>query len=113
MFRELALQKGCESEEGHLLAAHVHMLMRIPPKYAVSQVVGYLKGKSAIHIARTYGGKPDQAVKELLVVPPTIVPVGNAGQAAEVSSSSRVILPRFVAVSSATPDSSPPGMRSG
>ena len=34
---------------------HVHMTMSIPPKYAVSQVVGYIKGKSAIHIARTYG----------------------------------------------------------
>ena len=36
---------------------HVHMLISIPPKYAVSQVVGYIKGKSAIYIARTYSGK--------------------------------------------------------
>ncbi len=36
---------------------HVHLLISIPPKYAVSQVVGYLKGKSAIHIARTYAGR--------------------------------------------------------
>jgi putative transposase len=40
-------------EEGHLMADHVHMLVSIPPKYAVSQVVGYMKGKSAIHIAST------------------------------------------------------------
>ena len=37
---------------------HVHMLVSIPPKYSVSQVVGYMKGKSAIHIARTLMGKP-------------------------------------------------------
>ena len=57
VFRELARQKECEIEEGHLLVDHVHMLITIPPKYAVSQVMGYIKGKSAIHIARTYGGK--------------------------------------------------------
>jgi len=34
---------------------HVHMLLSIPPKYSVSQVVGFIKGKSAIHLARTYG----------------------------------------------------------
>ena len=43
--------------EGHLMGDHVHMLISIPPKYAVSQVVGYIKGKSAIHIARTYAGR--------------------------------------------------------
>jgi putative transposase len=43
--------------EGHLCADHVHMLIKVPPKYAVSQVVGYLKGKSAIQIARTYHGR--------------------------------------------------------
>ena len=57
VFRRLAEQKECRVEEGHLVADHVHMLVSIPPKYAVSQVVGYLKGKSAIHIARTYLGK--------------------------------------------------------
>jgi REP-associated tyrosine transposase len=57
VFRELARQKGSWVEEGHLQADHVHMLLSIPPKYAVAQVVGYLKGKSAIHIARTYGGR--------------------------------------------------------
>ena len=64
LLRELARQKECEIEEGHLLVDHVHMLMRIPPKYAVSQVLGYLKGKSAIHIARVYGGKRRNFVGE-------------------------------------------------
>lgn len=54
---ELASRKGCTIEEGHLMSDHVHMLISIPPKYAVAQVVGYIKGKSAIHIARVYGGK--------------------------------------------------------
>ena len=57
VLRELARQKECTVEEGHLLADHVHMLVSIPPKYAVAQVVGFLKGKSAIHIARTYLGR--------------------------------------------------------
>jgi len=57
VFRGLARQKECEVEEGHLMPDHVHMLLSIPPKYAVSQVVGFLKGKSAIHIARTYLGR--------------------------------------------------------
>jgi len=55
VFRELAEQKECWIEEGNLRPDHVHMLVSIPPKYAVSQVVGFLKGKSAIHIARNYG----------------------------------------------------------
>ena len=57
MFRKLAQQKESRIEEGHLLADHVHMLISIPPKYAVSQVVGFIKGKSAIHLARVYGEK--------------------------------------------------------
>ncbi len=57
MFHELARQKESRIEEGHLMADHVHMLVSIPPKYSVAQVVGYMKGKSAIHIARVYGGK--------------------------------------------------------
>ena len=56
VFRELALQKESKVLEGHLMGDHVHILVSIPPKYAVSQVVGYIKGKSAIHIARTYAG---------------------------------------------------------
>ena len=55
IFRRLAEQKESRIEEGHLLADHVHMMIAIPPKYAVSQVVGYIKGKSAIHLARVYG----------------------------------------------------------
>ena len=57
VFRELAVQRESRIEEGHLLSDHVHMLISIPPKYAVAQVVGYLKGKSAIHVARSYVGK--------------------------------------------------------
>src|SRR5215813_5439656 len=57
VFRKLAQQKESRIEEGHLLADHVHMLISIPPKYAVSQVVGFIKGKSAIHLARVYGEK--------------------------------------------------------
>jgi putative transposase len=55
VFRALAQQKESRIEEGHLLADHVHMMIAIPPKYAVSQVIGYIKGKSAIHLARVYG----------------------------------------------------------
>ena len=57
MFRRLAEQRESEIEEGHLQADHVHMMIAIPPKYTVSQVVGYIKGKSAIRIARTYAGR--------------------------------------------------------
>jgi putative transposase len=64
VFRELARQKESKIEEGHLRPDHVHMLIMIPPKYAVSQVVGYLKGKSAIYIARTFGGKVRNFVGE-------------------------------------------------
>ena len=55
VFRRLAEQRESRIEEGHLMPDHVHMLISIPPKYAVSQVVGYIKGKSAIHLARVYG----------------------------------------------------------
>jgi putative transposase len=55
VFHRLAAQKESRIEEGHLLPDHVHMLIAIPPKYAVSQVIGYIKGKSAIHLARVYG----------------------------------------------------------
>jgi putative transposase len=57
VLRELAQRKDSEILEGTLLVDHVHMLIAIPPKYTVSQVIGYLKGKSAIHIARTFGGR--------------------------------------------------------
>ena len=55
VFHKLAQQKECRIEEGHLMPDHVHMMISIPPKYAVSSVVGFIKGKSAIHLARVYG----------------------------------------------------------
>ena len=57
VFHDLARQKEIRVLEGHWQSDHVHMLISIPPKYAVSQVVGYMKRKSAIHIARTYLGQ--------------------------------------------------------
>lgn len=54
VFRTLAEQKESRIEEGHLMPDHVHMMISIPPKYSVAQVVGFIKGKSAIHIARNY-----------------------------------------------------------
>lgn len=57
IFHRLAKQKECTIEEGHLMSDHVHIMISIPPKYAVSQVVGFIKGKSAIHIARNYAGR--------------------------------------------------------
>ena len=55
VFRRLAEQKESRIEEGHLMTDHVHMMIAIQPKYSVSQVVGYIKGKSAIYLARVYG----------------------------------------------------------
>jgi len=57
VIRGLARNRECEVIEGHLAVDHVHILISIPPKYSVSQVVGYIKGKSAIHIARNYMGQ--------------------------------------------------------
>ena len=57
IFHELARQKECRIVEGHLMRDHVHMCIEIPPKYAVSSIVGFLKGKSAIAIARQFSGK--------------------------------------------------------
>jgi putative transposase len=57
VFHELARQKECRIVQGHLLADHVHMCIEIPPKYAVASIVGFLKGKSAITIAREFAGK--------------------------------------------------------
>jgi putative transposase len=54
VFRRLAEQKGCSIEEGHVMSDHVHMLISIPPKLSVSSVIGYIKGKSAIHVARHF-----------------------------------------------------------
>ena len=55
VFHKLAAQKESKIEERHLMPDHVHMMISIPPKYAVSQVIGFIKGKSAIHLARVYG----------------------------------------------------------
>lgn len=55
VFHRLARQKESRIEEGHLMSDHVHMLISIPPKYAVCQVIGFIKGKSAIHLTRVYG----------------------------------------------------------
>jgi len=57
IFHELARQKECKILEGHLHSDHIHILIMIPPKYSVSQIVGYIKGKSAINIARNYLGQ--------------------------------------------------------
>ena len=57
IFHALAAQKDCKIVKGYLMHDHVHMLIEIPPKYKVSEVVGFLKGKSAIAIAREFGGK--------------------------------------------------------
>ena len=52
VFHRLANQRESEILEGHLCKDHVHIYIAIPPKYSVAQVVGFMKGKSAIHIAR-------------------------------------------------------------
>ncbi len=57
LFHELASQRSCKIIEGHMVQDHVHMLISIPPKYSVSEVIGYIKGKSAIAVARQFGGK--------------------------------------------------------
>ena len=61
-FRKLAEQKESRIEEGHLLPDQVHMMISISPKYAVAQVIGFIKGKSAIHLARVYGGRKQNFV---------------------------------------------------
>jgi putative transposase len=57
VLKKLAERKESRIEEGHLMADHVHMMISIPPKYAVSQVIGYIKGESAMYVARVYGGR--------------------------------------------------------
>ena len=54
VIRALAQQKESKIWEGHLMCGHVHVLVSIPPKYAVAQVVGFIKGKSSIYIARNF-----------------------------------------------------------
>jgi putative transposase len=62
VFKRLAEQKESRVVEGHLQPGHVHILLSILPKYAVSQVVGFIKGKSAIHLARVYGERKQNFV---------------------------------------------------
>lgn len=57
LLKDLAAQKECKILEGHLVSDHVHILISIPPKYSVSQAIGFIKGKSAIAIARNYMGR--------------------------------------------------------
>lgn len=57
VFHELAGQRRSKIIEGHMVQDHVHMLIKIPPKYSVAEVVGYLKGKSAIAVGRQFGGR--------------------------------------------------------
>ena len=57
VFHELAKQRECTIVEGHMVQDHVHMLIKIPPKHSIAQVVGYIKGKSAIAVAREFSGK--------------------------------------------------------
>ena len=57
VFHELASQRRSQILEGHMVQDHVHMLIRIPPKYSVAEVIGYLKGKSAIAVARQFGAR--------------------------------------------------------
>jgi len=57
VLKDLANRKESRIEEGHLLSDHIHVLISIPPKYSVSQVVGFIKGKSAISIARNCMGR--------------------------------------------------------
>ena len=57
VFHELAKQRECTILEGHMVQDHIHMLIKIPPKHSVAQVVGYIKGKSAIAVARQFSGK--------------------------------------------------------
>ena len=57
VLHKLAEQRESRILEGHLMPDHVHILISIPPKLSVSQVIGYMKGKSAIYIARNLGGR--------------------------------------------------------
>ena len=50
IIRDLCKWKGIEIIEGHMMSDHIHLLLSIPPKYSVSQIMGYLKGKSAMMI---------------------------------------------------------------
>lgn len=59
VFHELASQRFCRIGEGHMVQDHVHMLIEIPSKYAVSEIVGYLKGNSAIAVSCQFSGRKE------------------------------------------------------
>ena len=69
VLHDLAFQKESKILEGHLQADHVHMLVSIPPKYSVAQVVGFIKGKSAIHIARSLFGQAAELSRDAFLGP--------------------------------------------
>ena len=79
IFHELAKHKESKIVEGHLLLDHVHMCLSIPPKHAVANVVGYMKGKSAIHIARNFGGRQRNFTGENFWTPERIEHYGPGG----------------------------------
>ena len=64
IFHELARQRECRIVEGHLMPDHVHICIEIPPKYSVASVIGFIKGKSALAIARRFGGKERNFIGE-------------------------------------------------
>ena len=66
VFHDLAKQRGSKIVEGHMVQDHVHMLIKIPPKYSVAEVVGYIKGKSATAVARHFGGRQRNFNRERL-----------------------------------------------
>ena len=87
----MGVQKESRIEEGHLLLDHVHMLISIPPKYAVSQVIGFINGKSAIHLARVYGEKKRSFVGQHFWARKYFVStVGRDSQAQEEKNQARV-----------------------
>jgi putative transposase len=90
VFRQLAQQKESQIEEGHLMPDHVHMMISIPPKYAVSQVVGFIKGKSAILLARVDGERKRNFVGRSTSgpEPPQVAQDGRAASAAPPAASS-------------------------
>ena len=57
VFHELANEKNCKIIEGHMVKDHVHMMIKIPPKHAVFSIIGSIKGKSAIAVARHFSGR--------------------------------------------------------
>ena len=64
VFHDLARRRECRIEEGHLMPDHVHMLVSIPPKYSVAEVIGFIKGKSSIWIAQNIERKDDPGLHQ-------------------------------------------------